>query len=148
DFIKTGLQELGARLHFHKVAMRPGKPLLFAEWDNGPVWFGLPGNPVSTIVGWRFFVDPYLRALCGRGEEQPEPAILQNSIKKPSEMICFYKAYRQNHASQLQLTLLDGQASYMISPLLKANCWAILMPGSSEVKEGDLVVTLPLKAKD
>ena len=41
-----------------KVAIRPGKPLLFARLANGALYFGLPGNPVACAVGWRFFVEP------------------------------------------------------------------------------------------
>jgi molybdopterin molybdotransferase len=54
-----------ARIVFHKVAIRPGKPLLFAVLPNGALYFGLPGNPVSAAVGQRFFVEPVLRRLLG-----------------------------------------------------------------------------------
>ena len=57
DFIPDALRELGAEILFHKVAMRPGKPLLFARLPGGALYFGLPGNPVSSAVGMRVFLD-------------------------------------------------------------------------------------------
>ncbi len=145
DFIKDSLLELGAQLHFHKVAMRPGKPLLFAEWQNGPVWFGLPGNPISTLVGWRFFVDPYVRSLRGQKPETPWVARLNHPLMKPKDLQCFYKAVWQVKDGEVQVEVLEGQGSYMISPLLKANCWAFLTPESDSLAAGSLVSLYPLQ---
>lgn len=141
DFIKDGLLEIGAELLFHKVAMRPGKPILLAEWRNGPLWFGLPGNPVSTIVGWRFFVEPYVRALRGQAPEMPQSARLLHSYKKPKGMTCFFKAHAAFQAGVCQLQILEGQGSYMLSPLLEANCWAEL-EADAEFLDQDSVVTI------
>jgi molybdopterin molybdotransferase len=146
DFIKDSLMELGAELHFHKVAMRPGKPLLFAEWRNGPVWFGLPGNPVSTVVGWRFFIDPYVRALRGQDPEKPMPARLIKPYKKPAGLTCFLKARSEFVDGALHVEILEGQGSYMLSPLLKANCWMVLEGEAEYLELGDLVSVYPLSA--
>src|SRR5690606_18514572 len=70
DFIPDALRKLGATIHFHKVAIRPGKPLLFATLPNGALFFGLPGNPASSAVGLRFFVEPALRAMLGLAPER------------------------------------------------------------------------------
>ena len=144
DFIKSALLDLGAQIHFHKVAMRPGKPLLFAEWESGPVWFGLPGNPISTVIGWRFFVEPYLRQLRGQAQETDQPAFLQQTLHKPRGFSCFYKAFRRNVAGSMQLEILEGQASYLISPLLSANCWAIFAEETETVMAGELIRTVDL----
>jgi molybdopterin molybdotransferase len=146
DFIKDSLLELGAELHFHKVAMRPGKPLLFAEWRNGPVWFGLPGNPVSTVVGWRFFVDPYVRALRGQAPENAATGRLVKSYKKPPGMTCFLKAYSEVAHGTLRVQILEGQGSYMLSPLLHANCWAALDGDAEYLEQESLVTVYPLPA--
>jgi len=143
DFIKDCLLELGASLNFHKVAMRPGKPLLFAEWQNGPVWFGLPGNPVSTIVGWRFFVDPYVRALRGQSPENPWTGRLIHSQKKP-KLLCFFKASSAIKEGEMQVSVLEGQGSFMISPLLQTNCWVALDADLEDVEQGSLVSVFPL----
>lgn len=127
DFVRTALESLGAKTIFHKVAIRPGKPLLFSEIINGgTVFFGVPGNPVSTSVGVRFFLAPYLRALMGLPREKPILAKLTKSTNKPAELRCFFKARTRLSPSGLTVEALQGQASFMISPLLKANAWVVL----------------------
>src|SRR5262249_12513264 len=60
DLVPGVLQELGVRAHFHKVALKPGKPLFFGTRE-GVLVFGLPGNPVSSFVCFELFVRPALR---------------------------------------------------------------------------------------
>ena len=64
DFVKTILQELGIRILFSRVAIRPGKPTVFARKGDALV-FGLPGNPVSSFVSFETFVRPAIGRLCG-----------------------------------------------------------------------------------
>lgn len=65
DFIPEVLNDLGARTVFHRVYQKPGHPLLFARTPSGKVIFGLPGNPVSTMVCAVRYVVPYLYKICG-----------------------------------------------------------------------------------
>jgi len=65
DLLPAAVRELGGEILFHKVAIRPGKPLLHARLPGGSLLFGLPGNPLAVAVGLRFFVVPALRALQG-----------------------------------------------------------------------------------
>ena len=60
DFVPKVLSELGVECHFHKVAQRPGKPIWFGSKSDGPVVFGLPGNPVSSLVGFVKYVKLWL----------------------------------------------------------------------------------------
>ena len=62
DFLPAVLEDLGMRKVFHRVAQKPGKPLLFGTFREGPVVFGLPGNPVSTMVCYKIFFQPWLQA--------------------------------------------------------------------------------------
>ena len=66
DFGPDAIRKAGARVHFHGVAMKPGKPQLFATTDAGRVVWGLPGNPLSAMTGYGEFVLPMLRRLSGR----------------------------------------------------------------------------------
>ena len=70
DFVPDVLRELGVQAHFHKVRMKPGKPLLFGTRGNTLV-FGLPGNPVSSFVGFELFVRPALRKMGGHAIPGP-----------------------------------------------------------------------------
>ncbi|OFZ56790.1 MAG: hypothetical protein A2428_12370 [Bdellovibrionales bacterium RIFOXYC1_FULL_54_43] len=143
DFIADTLRAMGATIRFHKVAIRPGKPVLFAEFPNRErplVLFGLPGNPVSTVVGMRFFVEPYLRGLLQREEERAECAILSADVPKPEGLRCFFKARVGTDASGHSIaTVLPGQASFMVSPLLQANAWAVLPEQGTQIRKGTLV---------
>jgi molybdopterin molybdotransferase len=139
DFVPAALATLGARAHFHRVAIRPGKPLLVADWPGrprGPVFFGIPGNPASTAVGLRFFLTPYLRALLGLPPERPMRLALSDAVEKPPGLRCFFKAHATTHASGGQVTVLAGQASFMVSPLLVANAWAVLPEEPTELRAG------------
>ncbi|MCM2305203.1 MAG: molybdopterin molybdotransferase MoeA [Elusimicrobia bacterium] len=133
DFIPASLKSLGARTIFHKTAIRPGRPILFAEFPDGPFIFGLPGNPVSTVVGMRFFVTPLLRVLLGQPEESPIRSRLKYSVDKPEGLRCFYKARRHELGS---IEILPGQASFQIHSLLSADCWAVLPEEGEQMKAG------------
>ena len=143
DFIAASVRDLGGDMYFHKVAIRPGKPILFAGISS-TAWFGLPGNPISTLVGMRFFVLPYLNALLGQVPEQPFHALLSASVKKPRDFRCFYKAnIALNSQNQIVVKVHPQQASFMIRPLLEMNAWAILPEGSDDLDAGAFVEVLP-----
>jgi len=65
DFVREGIERLCANVHFHKVAIRPGHPTLFASLpaEREVAFFGLPGNPLASVTCLRFFVMPYVRLL-------------------------------------------------------------------------------------
>jgi molybdopterin molybdotransferase len=97
--------------------MRPGKPVLFATFADGTPFFGLPGNPVAALVGFRFLVTAAIRAMTGRPIEQGEPITL-DVAGRPGTTV-FLKARR----SVAAIEVLPGQQSHRMRPLLDANCW-------------------------
>ena len=145
DFIATALGELGARTLFHKVAIRPGKPLLVAEFpDEGSAFFGLPGNPISTAVGLRFFIEPFLRSWLGRPPERPSFLYLDNTFSKPKGILAFCKARLSPRIGTA--TILNKQPSFMVSPLNETNGWVVLPEEDSVFEAGRAVATFPLYA--
>jgi molybdopterin molybdotransferase len=73
DLVPGVLQELGVTPHFHKVRLKPGKPVFFgtSELHAGKrLVFGLPGNPVSSLVCFELFIRPLLLGLAGRRDDQ------------------------------------------------------------------------------
>lgn len=135
DFIPDALRARGAQIIFHKVAIRPGKPLLFARLPNGVLYFGLPGNPISAAVGQRFFVEPVLRRLLGLPEEPALQLPLQADVRKPPGLRMHARARVElDAAGQLSVRVLSGQESFRLKTMLKANAWAVLEG------EGDLAV--------
>lgn len=140
DFVPDALRKLGATIHFHKVAIRPGKPLLFATLPNGSLFFGLPGNPASSAVGLRFFVEPALRSLLGLAPEQPLQLPLLGDFRKRPPLRFHLKAHAAlNGEGRLQARVLPGQESFRIAPLAHSNCWIVVDADTQELAEGALV---------
>ncbi|HBS55144.1 MAG TPA: molybdopterin molybdenumtransferase MoeA [Stenotrophomonas sp.] len=127
DFVPDALRDRGARIIFHKVAIRPGKPLLFAVLPGGALYFGLPGNPVSAAVGQRFFVEPVLRRLLGLAPETTLQLPLQADVRKP-EGLRFHARARVEVDAQGRLSarVLSGQESFRLMSMLRANAWVVL----------------------
>lgn len=127
DFIPTLLRELQVPILFHKVGIRPGKPILAAKLSDKTYFLGLPGNPIATAVGLRFFVDPLIRKMHGRTLEQTQVAKLKEPLYKKHGLYTFYKAHsRINQSGELIVEIVSGQESFKMKPLLSANCWAAL----------------------
>jgi molybdopterin molybdotransferase len=148
DFVVEVLKKFEAEIFFQKAAIRPGKPLVFAKFGGGPVFFGLPGNPLACVVGLRFFIEPFLREFLGQRRENPLRARLTHKVKKPEGLSCFYKARMQVSEKGAQANVLKGQLSFMISPLLESTAWAVLSEEGSEVSEGSWIDIYPLHSND
>ena len=91
DMIPAIAQKMDFEVLFHKIAIRPGKPIFLAQ-KNNIIWLGLPGNPISTAVGWHFFAKPLLGRLLGLPEASYVKLTLKNDVIKPSGLRCFYRA--------------------------------------------------------
>ncbi len=145
DFVLSSVKNMKGMILFHKVAIRPGKPILFARiGQSGPVLFGLPGNPTATMVGVRFFVEPYIRALLSLPIESPVLARLDYNTKKPDGLRCFYKGKKRIEPEGARVEALLGQESYRISPLLDTNSWVVFGEENDEVTKESVVEVYPL----
>jgi molybdopterin molybdotransferase len=144
DFIPNSLRKLGADILFHKIAIRPGKPMLYARLSDGTHYFGLPGNPVSAAVGLRFFVVPLLRKLQGLPAENVITARLLMPAHKKQGLRFFSKAHVSvAQGGKLQMEILKGQESFKTQPLLKANCWASFAPEQTGQEVGAAIDVYP-----
>jgi molybdopterin molybdotransferase len=140
DFVPDTLRALDAELHFHKVRIRPGKPLLFARLAGGALFFGLPGNPVSCAVGLRFFVEPALRAMLGMAPEAPLKVPLAADFVARAPLRFHLKGRLDCDASgQLRARVLAGQESFRILPLLASNAWIVIPEANGTVPAGTIV---------
>lgn len=147
DFVRPALESIGAKIHFHKCAIRPGKPILFASivYDNKTRFiFGVPGNPIATMVGLRFFIKPFIEFLLRSKPEQPFIAVLTSDIKKPEGLRCFFKAKVSSDGQEAKVESLKGQASFMVSPLLKSNAWVVFPEEGTLVERGTPVEVFTL----
>jgi molybdopterin molybdotransferase len=144
DFIPQSLKTLGAEVLFHKVFIRPGKPVLFARLPGRRWFFGLPGNPVSAAVGFRFFVMPLLRQCLGQPQEQPLYARLEKDWHKPHSLRHFLKAHlRLDSQGQYHVLPDPGQMSFMVRPLLHTQGWMLVEETRHHIRAGETVSFYP-----
>ncbi len=140
DFVPQALQRLGADVLFHKLAIRPGKPLLFARLPDGTLFFGLPGNPVAVAVGLRFFVEAALRVMLGLPPESPwRVALAENYAKQPPLRFHLKSRVAMDADGRLAATILPGQQSYRIRPLADANAWVVVPAATTQYAAGTRV---------
>lgn len=145
DFVRKTLEEMNADIIHHKVRIRPGKPNLFARFPNGILCFGLPGNPVSTAAGLRFFVCPVLQTLLGQGKETPLYARISEPFYKKAPLHMFLKGKATiDGDGQLWATVLEGQESFKVKPFIGMNCWISIPEEKDGISAGEKVAIYPL----
>ena len=139
DFIPPVLRAAGAEILFHKLALRPGKPQLFARFDDGTVALGLPGNPISTAVGLRFLALPHLAARLGIALPAPRLLPLAAAQAGNDTLALLLKSRIETGPDGREtVRVLGGQESYRVAPLAELNAWVHIEPGASHAA-GDLV---------
>jgi molybdopterin molybdotransferase len=133
DLVRRLLADLGAREVFWRVAVKPGKPVAYATRGDTLV-FGLPGNPVSSLVGFELFVRPALRALQGARDPGPHwlPGRLSVALRRNDQRDQLVRARR---AGDL-LEPIGGQESHMIARSAAADALVLVPRGDGVVDEG------------
>ena len=146
DLVRTIEAELGVEEVFWKVAVKPGKPVSFGVRD-GTLVFGLPGNPVSSLVCFELFVRPALRALQGAREPGPAfaPGELAASVRRNPERDEFLRARLRSDGHRVLLEPLTGQESHMIARAAAADALALVPRGEGEFEPGATVSYLLLR---
>lgn len=140
DFVPAAVRQAGARVVFHKAAIRPGAPLLAARLASGPRLLALPGNPMAAVAGLRFFGAPLLRALSGQAAEPVLHARLEADVQGKPGLDCFLRAcVRVDADGRLGVRALAGQEPFRIMPLVHANAWLMLGPDQPCVAAGQVV---------
>ena len=144
DFVPEALAMLGAQTVFHKLRMRPGKPQLFALLPQGTLFFGLPGNPISTAVGQRLLVEAALRRMLGMADETRWRLPLAAEVRKKPGNASIQKAGLRLHADgSVRVQPLRGQESFRIAPLRGTHAWMLLPDDGEHLAAGSLVEALP-----
>ncbi len=141
DFVPGVVNEFKLSNYFKNVAIRPGKPILFAKIKGkSKAVFGLPGNPISSAACFRFFVYPYLRNLLGIKEEISFKAVLKNEFKKKKDFTRFVKSKLSTTKNgKLEVRILKGQESFRIKSFIQSNIW-VMLPSNKEIfKKGEIV---------
>ncbi len=140
DFIPSVINQFKLKNHFKGVAIRPGKPIMFAKFNNNKCFFGLPGNPISSVACFRFFVIPLLFKSLGLKEEKPIFAKLKNKFSKKKKFTRFVKGKLTfDKKGFVQFEVFEGQESYKIEPFVKSNAWGVFKDGVSVFNKGNLI---------
>jgi molybdopterin molybdotransferase len=140
DFVKDVMKQLGMEMVFWKVAMRPGQPLAFGTIGGKPV-FGLPGNPVSSMVSFEEFVRPSLLKMMGcRHIFRPiVEAIIKEEIKKMAGRRYFVRGFVSFEKNQYVVTTTGEQGSGILRSMVRANGLIVIPEDQEIVRAGEKV---------
>jgi molybdopterin molybdotransferase len=145
DLVRELERRLGVEEVFWRVSVRPGKPLAFGVRGSTLV-FGLPGNPVSTLVGFELFVRPALLALQGLADPRPpfRPGRLGSPARPNALRDSLLRARSRVEDGAVVLDALSGQESHMIAQAATADALVFVPQGNAELPSGSPVRYLPL----
>jgi|SRR5690242_2313270 len=145
DLVRRVEADLGVREVFWRVSVKPGKPIAFGVRERTLV-FGLPGNPVSALVGFVLFVEPATRALQGVPEPLPrfDRGRLVGGRRRNPERDELVRARLRPSADGALLEPLSGQESHMIARSAEADALVFVPRGEGELADGEAVDYLRL----
>ncbi len=145
DHVKPALAALGVREVFWRLAHKPGKPLWFGVAPGGALVFGLPGNPVSSLVCFQLFLRPALAAM-QHGHVEPRPvARLAEPVPRLRDRDHAVRCRLQATAEGMVLHPAGPQDSHMIVHAAGADAVALIDAGTGEAPAGTIVEYLPLR---
>ena len=143
DFVEEVLRQLGVEFFFDAVAVRPGKPAVFG-WCRGKPVFGLPGNPVSTMVTFELFVRPAIELLAGRTARPVNylKAKLAHPVRERGALTHFLPARvtQTNGDPTVEVLLWEGSGD--IGAVVRGNCFLVVHESKLELAAGDWVDVL------
>lgn len=140
DYVKVVLDEIGD-MSWVQIAIRPAKPFAFGTVEGTPV-FGLPGNPVSSMVSFELLAKPGLRAMAGHPEPVPAlvPAVAGvDMVRKPDGKVHFMRVVSElDDGARRVVAPVSGQGSHMLHAMAGADALAVV-PDGDGVSAGDPV---------
>jgi molybdopterin molybdotransferase len=144
DLVKAVLGEIGG-IDFWQVAMQPGRPLAVGQIGTTH-FFGLPGNPVASMLCFLLFVRPALWKLAGRRELEPPrfTAAAAEPMRKKAGRREFKRGILRFGEHGWEVTTTGPQGSGILSSMVRANCLVILEESREDVKPGEPVLVEPL----
>jgi molybdopterin molybdotransferase len=163
DLVPEVLRELGVEAHFHKVAMKPGKPVFFGVHSTqnavhsteskeveklgsppATLVFGLPGNPVSSLVCFELFVRPTIR--CLRGHSDPGPMIVRATLTEEyaykTDRPTYHPAWLEAADSGWSVRAVPWFGSSDLRGLTPANAFILFQPGDERHQAGSIYPVL------
>jgi len=140
DFVPKIINSFKLKYYFKGVYIRPGKPVMFAKFNNNKAFFGLPGNPISSAACFRFFVLPFLYFSSGIIEKKPLNVKIKNQLIKKKNFTRFLKGKLSFSKKGIaEFEIYKGQESFRIKPFTKSNSWGLFPNGKDKFKKGDFI---------
>jgi molybdopterin molybdotransferase len=145
DLVPGVLKDLGMQAHFHQIAMKPGKPLLFGTRGQTLV-FGLPGNPVSSFCCFELFVRPAIGALAGHVNPGPnwQQAVLTEDFAYTTDRPTYHPAFVENSHGSTCVRPVTWFGSPDLRALTKANALMLTAAGANSYAAGSTMPVLDL----
>lgn len=146
DLVPGILQELGVQAHFHKVQMKPGKPIFFGTRGDCLV-FGLPGNPVSSLVCFELFVRPAIRRLLGYADHGPvivHAELAENFFYK-TDRPTYHPALLEAGERGWRVRMVPWFGSADLRAIAAANAFAVFQAGEHRQKAGEWIPVLKVE---
>jgi molybdopterin molybdotransferase len=144
DYVKPALAELGVREVFWQVRHKPGKPLWFGAAEDGTLVFGLPGNPVSSVVCFELFVRAALEAMTGAAPRPRPVARLAEPVRRLATRDHAVRCGLGTDGSGPVLHPQRAQDSHLIAHAAAADAIALIPAGDGSLDAGEPVEYLPL----
>jgi molybdopterin molybdotransferase len=146
DLVPGVLQELGVQAHFHKVEMKPGKPVFFGT-RGATLVFGLPGNPVSALVCFELFVRPALRRLGGHSALGPwlVSAVLTEDFAYKTDRPTYHPAWLEAGEQGWRVRPVPWFGSPDLRGLIRANAFVVFPPGDLRHRAGQVCAVLKVE---
>ena len=140
DFVPKIIKHFRLKQYFKGVTIRPGKPIMFAKFKKQMVFFGLPGNPISSAACFRFFILPFFYLSLGVKAETPIIAQIKSTFIKKKNYTRFIKGRLLfSNKGKAQFKIFKGQESYKINPFSKSNSWGFFPHGKTFFKKGTFI---------
>jgi molybdopterin molybdotransferase len=148
DLVEQVLAEFGAEFFFTGALIQPGRPIVFgrAQWESSSYkyFFGLPGNPVSTMVCFELFARPVVEALCGLSARKLSflHARLKSEIKTKTGLKRFLPGILSGEFNNVEVELARWQGSGDIASTARANCYVVIEPDREKIAAGEWVAVM------
>lgn len=144
DYVKDVVEEIGS-LDFWRVALKPGKPLAVGRIGEA-LFFGLPGNPVSTIVTYLLFVAPTVDRLSGTSPAPPLmlPAVLLDAVRHSKGRREYMRGIMRAEGGEIVVRVTGDQGSNRLATFANANCLVVISSDAGDLRPGDRTQVIPL----
>jgi molybdopterin molybdotransferase len=143
DLVEQVLAEFGAEFFFTGAQIQPGRPVVFGQ-AKGKYFFGLPGNPISTMVTFEVFARPMLEALAGM---KPQAlcflhARLKAEIKTKTGLKRFLPGFLSGEFEHAEVELAGWHGSGDVAAMGRSNCYVVIPPDREKLSPGEWVAVM------